>query len=515
MKKSILIALSFALFGMANAQTNNAASNSQTGGSDLYKGWSASLNLGVTQPYTDLNEFQYRKTFKNKNENRPAFQLGVKKMFSSVLGLQADIAAGSILGDMRPTNKSADGHTEDTYYTDMLSSIFGANNIKKGGIYFKTNFYQVSTSLYFDLNNLGVTLFNVRKGFLVKRRVALYSYVGIGVIHFNSQIRTLKNDSAFTTYGAGVSGKALESVVPIGVGVKYKINNKINLGVEYRLNNVMSDKLDAFVYNGTSTWLRQGINDKYGYASVGITYNFVGSNPAAENIEWSNPLTDRVEAKPLTMAEIFADADGDGVADALDKEPNTPAGCRVDGSGRALDTDGDGVIDCKDKEKLSPAGYPVDKDGVAQIPDTDGDGVPDNIDWEINSPAGCKVDAHGVCPKEDTKPVWGGAYNLPTIYFDTDKSNVKQDYMIELQRTALTLFANPTMKLDIVGNTDKHHSDDYNDKLGMRRAKTVADILIQRFNVSADRINVKSNGKHILKSPNDELNRRVDVIPAQ
>ena len=170
----------------------------------------------------------------------------------------------------------------------------------------------------------------------------------------------------------------------------------------------------------------------------------------------------------------------------------------------SLDTDADGL---SDEEETSL------KTNV-KMPDTDGDGVLDNVDWEINSPAGCKVDVHGVCPKEE-KPVWGGAYNLPTVYFDLDKSIVKKDYMIELQRTALLMYANPTMKLDIVGNTDKHHSDDYNDKLGMRRAKAVADILIQRFNVPADRINVKSNGKHILKSPNDELNRRVDIIPAQ
>jgi hypothetical protein len=33
--------------------------------------------------------------------------------------------------------------------------------------------------------------------------------------------------------------------------------------------------------------------------------------------------------------------------------------------------------------------------------------------------------------------------------------------------------------------------------------------------VPADRLNIKSNGKHMLKSPNNELNRRVDIIPAQ
>ncbi len=508
MKKSILIILSVLYFGTSFAQSNQS-----TSGSDQYKGWSAYLNLGVTKPYTDLNMFQYMPALSNKNELRPAFYLGARKMMTSVVGLQADFSAGQILGDSRGNVNPAS--TEHQLYMQELSQALWGTNKMQENVYFKTNFTQLSGSVYFDLNNLGVTLFNAHKGMLVKRKIAFYTYVGFGVMHFNSAIHSLKNDSTYHKYLAGVSGKSLESVIPMGFGAKYKLSNQWNIGLEYRLNNVMSDKLDAWVNNQSGLWLRQGNNDKYGMLTVALTYNFLGNNKSAENIEWVNPLTDKGDPKVPTAAEILADADGDGVADLLDKEANTPAGCRVDGSGRALDTDGDGVIDCKDRERLSPAGYPVDANGVAQIPDTDGDGVLDNVDWEINSPAGCKVDVHGVCPKEDNKPVWGGAYNLPTVYFDEDKSIVKKDYMIELQRTALLLYANSTMKLDIVGNTDKHHTDDYNDKLGMRRAKAVADILIQRFNVPADRINIKSNGKHILKSPSDELNRRVDIIPAQ
>ena len=48
------------------------------------------------------------------------------------------------------------------------------------------------------------------------------------------------------------------------------------------------------------------------------------------------------------------DADGDGVTDQFDLEPNTPAGAKVDSHGRAIDTDGDGIPDYKDKEILTP-----------------------------------------------------------------------------------------------------------------------------------------------------------------
>ena len=66
---------------------------------------------------------------------------------------------------------------------------------------------------------------------------------------------------------------------------------------------------------------------------------------------------------------VFDDADGDGVVDQLDKEPNTPAGCPVDTHGVSRDTDGDGVPDCKDKELITPTEcQPVDADGVGKCP---------------------------------------------------------------------------------------------------------------------------------------------------
>jgi hypothetical protein len=66
-----------------------------------------------------------------------------------------------------------------------------------------------------------------------------------------------------------------------------------------------------------------------------------------------------------TRTVILTDADHDGIADQLDNESNTPAGCPVDTHGVQLDTDGDGIADCKDKEKLSRADcFPADSNGI-------------------------------------------------------------------------------------------------------------------------------------------------------
>lgn len=89
------------------------------------------------------------------------------------------------------------------------------------------------------------------------------------------------------------------------------------------------------------------------------------------------------------------DADRDGVSDAVDRCPDTPAGTPVTADGCPRDTDGDGVFDLQDKCPDTPAGSPVNATGCPQ--DTDGDGVADIKDQCPNTPAGTPVNQFG-CP---------------------------------------------------------------------------------------------------------------------
>src|SRR3546814_19343709 len=54
-----------------------------------------------------------------------------------------------------------------------------------------------------------------------------------------------------------------------------------------------------------------------------------------------------------------ADSDGDGIPDALDKCPATPAGVSVGADGCPLDSDGDGIPDYLDECPHSPPGAKV------------------------------------------------------------------------------------------------------------------------------------------------------------
>lgn len=94
------------------------------------------------------------------------------------------------------------------------------------------------------------------------------------------------------------------------------------------------------------------------------------------------------------------DADGDGVIDSLDKEPNTPLDARVYGNGVAIDTDGDSIPDHLD---MCPLKYgSKEKDGCPASPDSDGDGVPNEYDKEPNTPFGVKVYGNGVAMDMDS-----------------------------------------------------------------------------------------------------------------
>jgi len=99
---------------------------------------------------------------------------------------------------------------------------------------------------------------------------------------------------------------------------------------------------------------------------------------------------------------VVLEADRDGVPDATDKCKGTPPGAAVDSSGCLVDEDGDGVVNSRDRCAGTSPGTVVDGTGCAIPKDSDRDGVPDGIDKCPASEPGAKVDATGCVPPKDT-----------------------------------------------------------------------------------------------------------------
>lgn len=84
--------------------------------------------------------------------------------------------------------------------------------------------------------------------------------------------------------------------------------------------------------------------------------------------------------------------------------------------------------------------------------------------------------------------------DIPIIYFDFDKSNIRYDAEIELQKVLAVLNKYPTMNIDIRSHTDCRGPADYNEKLSDRRAKSTRQYLIDN-GIAADRLMAKGYGE--------------------
>ena len=70
------------------------------------------------------------------------------------------------------------------------------------------------------------------------------------------------------------------------------------------------------------------------------------------------------------------------------------------------------------------------------------------------------------------------ALSLRHIYFDLDKSNIRKDAKVELEKIVEVLTENPTIKIEIGSHTDSRQSKAYNQALSERRAKSTLDYLV-------------------------------------
>ncbi|MFT2011206.1 OmpA family protein [Pontibacter sp. 13R65] len=109
----------------------------------------------------------------------------------------------------------------------------------------------------------------------------------------------------------------------------------------------------------------------------------------------------------------------------------------------------------------------------------------------------------------------GAAVVLNNIFFNTGEYALVQDSKTELNKVIGFLEQNKEMKIEIAGHTDDVGSDDANQVLSERRAKSVADYLAGK-GISKDRLRAKGYGETKPKQPNTSeenrsLNRRIEM----
>ncbi len=88
----------------------------------------------------------------------------------------------------------------------------------------------------------------------------------------------------------------------------------------------------------------------------------------------------------------------------------------------------------------------------------------------------------------------GKCFGIKMIYFDLDKSNIRKEAALDLEKILDVLQQNPTMKLDIRSHTDCRQTAKYNMALSDRRAKATIAWLISK-GVDKSRLTGKGYGE--------------------
>jgi outer membrane protein OmpA-like peptidoglycan-associated protein len=264
----------------------------------------------------------------------------------------------------------------------------------------------------------------------------------------------------------------------MGGGVEIKLSNKFNIAIEDKVSISKSDLIDGQEWQETGSPTVHAMTrdyDSYNFLSVGLNYNL--GRKAVEPLWWINPLDyayGEINA-PRHMKlpkPVLDDADGDGVTDQFDHEPNTPAGCPVDSHGVSRDTDGDGVPDCKDKELITPTQcQPVDADGVGKCPD----------------PACCKelsakLDSGGFGPGTGRGRCFIG--DLPSIVFKGRSVTLSKDGKALAAVIADKMRNNPGCKVAVIGYGESSKSAQ---QLSWDRVNEVIKYLVEKEGINSDR----------------------------
>jgi outer membrane protein OmpA-like peptidoglycan-associated protein len=86
------------------------------------------------------------------------------------------------------------------------------------------------------------------------------------------------------------------------------------------------------------------------------------------------------------------------------------------------------------------------------------------------------------------------ALSLRHIYFDLDKSFIRKDAVVELEKIVEVLTQNPSIKIEIGSHTDSRQTKQYNQALSQRRAKSTLEYLVKR-GINKNRLTAKGYGE--------------------
>ena len=454
--KFIKKAFAFSLVAVLGITTTSNAQNVSTkaisstakifGGRAQYRTWNVGLNAGVLSPVA-LTGASGTNNYRNWDMNL-GYGLTIRKQLAHSFGLELSGLAGTLSGSNKnATNGIQDGRTSFKTSLDWSAHVMGVVNVAT------IDFLRRENSI----------------NFLVK--------AGFGLSGYSNKYIDDKNNTVD-------NGSTTSKQIPVGVGVKFRISDRVNFDLGHNMYFLGSNDLDGG--NDISPVTKRAAKDKYSYSYAGIEFSF--GPKSKPNLDCVNPVAmmydelrdpslrreldslkkhvaeqdkhvadqDKLIADQSTKIDALSkDSDSDGVADKFDRCPNTPTGIKVDGSGCAL------------------------------------------------CPTGCV---------ETTVPEGASKGN---IQFEFDSSVLKTSSYPALDQLASDVKSGVYSKIRLEGFASIEGTPEYNMQLSIDRANSVKTYLVNA-GIPSSKLAVKGFGTKRPIAPNDTeagrvLNRRVEI----
>ncbi|WP_419832884.1 OmpA family protein [Endozoicomonas atrinae] len=115
----------------------------------------------------------------------------------------------------------------------------------------------------------------------------------------------------------------------------------------------------------------------------------------------------------------------------------------------------------------------------AAVVDSDQDGVMDNVDLCPGTIPGAVIDQTGCAPMEEI--------NL-LVTFDFDSDSISSGAMAMISKMGDFMSRHPDVKIRIEGHTDSRGREEYNQILSTKRADSVRQLLIEKYQIDGHRI---------------------------
>ena len=313
-----------------------------------------------------------------------------------------------------------------------------------------------------------------------------YALGGVGLIQFRTQLRDLKDDTFINSYGWKNKGTeeadmTTETVFPVGLGVKIKLHDKIDLNIESTIRNLNSDKLDAYIRHNNA-------KDKYGYTFIGFTYRF---GKRSQHMEWLDPAVLEREKEFLALEELQKDVQKlkQRIADVDELKR------RIEALENRIAATPEEDVKVTDLRKL--------EDLRGKLSDLE----------ERNIYLNERIQKITVETETVTR-IDGVAHPvLISVFFEVNKSNIDKINAERVAAAAKLLNADPNITMTLVGHADRTGGQRYNELLSERRARSVYNSLVNEYGIDASRLSISYRGfKEPLSKTNFDVNRRVDFI---